>query len=124
MGDSTTSNSQSSSTYIDTEPSHLAYLMSQIGKFEFDTRRGQYPRPAVRPQRPRPAHAFSPSQKQSFEYLKSYIHDLPEGFTAAELKTAFRKAALILHPDLGGNTEQFLDLKTHYEVLKAIHSNL
>lgn len=120
MGYQEAAPAQNPHQYIDTDPSHLAYLMSQIGKFEFETRRGQYPRPPIRPQRPRPAHTFSESQKQSFEFLKSYIHDLSEGFTASELKTAFRKAAIQLHPDQGGSTEIFMDLKTHYQVLTEI----
>ncbi|KYG62481.1 hypothetical protein AZI86_16750 [Bdellovibrio bacteriovorus] len=122
MGQQEAAPAQNPSTYIDTDPSHLAFLMSQIGKFEFETRRGHYPRPAIRPQRPRPAHAFSESQKQSFEFLKSYIHDLSEGFTGAELKTAFRKAAIRLHPDHGGSTQTFMDLKTHYQILTEIVS--
>lgn len=120
MGQQEAAPAQNPSTYIDTDPSHLAFLMSQIGKFEFETRRGQYPRPAIRPQRPRPAHALSPSQKQSFEFLKTYIHDLSEGFTGAELKKAFRQTAMILHPDQGGSPEQFMELKAHYETLQEV----
>ncbi len=120
MGQTQDSSAQNSSIYIDSDPAHLAYLMSQVGKFEFRNTRSQYPKPAVRPQRPRPAHNLTASQKLSFEFLKTYVHDLSEGFTATELKKAFRQTAIILHPDRGGSAELFIELKAHYEELKAV----
>ncbi|MBO9667832.1 MAG: J domain-containing protein [Bdellovibrio sp.] len=106
------------SSVMDSDPSNLAYLMGQIGRVEFQNPRGQYPRSQVRPQRK--PHALTPVQKQSFEFLKSYIHGLSEGFTESELKTAFRQAALILHPDQGGHTQHFMELRAHFAVLKEV----
>lgn len=100
------------------EPANLAYLMGQMGRFEFQKPRGQYAAPKVRPQRK--PHSFSSSQRQSFEFLKTWIHDLSEGYNESELKKAFRQAAMILHPDQGGNTQQFMELKGHFEVLKTV----
>lgn len=106
------------SSEINSDPSHLAYLMGHIGRFEFQSPRGQYSPPKVRPQRK--PHTFMPHQRQSFEFLKTWIHDFSEAYTEAELKKAFRQAALILHPDQGGNPQQFMELKTHIEILKEV----
>ncbi|MEK2687733.1 DnaJ domain-containing protein [Bdellovibrio sp. GT3] len=117
MGQETASQGNYSSV-MDSDPLHLAYLLGQINKVESQAPRGQYPRPAVRPQRK--PHAFSPVQRQSYEFLKCWVHGLSEGFTETELRKAYRQAALILHPDQGGNTEQFLNLKEHYEILRSL----
>lgn len=107
-----------SSSEVNSDPSHLAWLMGQVGRFEFQTPRGQYPAPKVRPQRK--PHTLSPVQRQAFEFLKTWIHDLSEGYTEAELKKAFRQAAMILHPDQGGNTQQFMELKGHIDTLREV----
>lgn len=41
-------------------------------------------------------------------------------FTDSELKTAFRKASSIHHPDRGGSTEKMQDVNSAYELLKKI----
>lgn len=117
MGETPT-NQANYSSVMDSDPIHLAYLLGKVGRTEVQTPRGQYPRPAVRPQRK--PHNFSALQRQSYEFMKSFIHALPEGFTETELRKAFRQAALILHPDQGGSTEQFMLLKKHYEVLGTV----
>jgi hypothetical protein len=99
------------------DPSHLAYLMGQVGRVSFASSR-QYPRPATRPQRK--PHTLTPAQAQAFAALQSWIFDLSPAFTEGELKKAFRQAAHILHPDHGGQAEQFMELKSHYETLKAV----
>ncbi|WP_413586972.1 J domain-containing protein [Bdellovibrio sp. HCB274] len=116
MGQESTSQGNYSSV-MDSDPIHMAYLLGHVNKVEFQGPRGQYPRPAVRPQR---KHTFTPAQRQSFEFLKCWVHGLSEGFTETELRKAFRQAALILHPDQGGNAEQFLTLKAHFEVLRTV----
>lgn len=101
-----------------TDPAHMAYLMGQLGRFEFRGTKANYPAPKIKPVRR--AHNFSPEQKISFDFLKKIHQDLPEGFTAHELKKAFRKAALILHPDRGGTPEQFIALQTHNQTLSSL----
>lgn len=118
MGENSSSTSSQAADSALNDPAHLAFLLGKIGKTEFQTARGHYPAPKVRPQRK--PHNFTSAQSQAYEFIKSWIHDLSEGFTAAELKRAFRRAAIILHPDHGGNTQQFLELKAHYETLKTI----
>ncbi|WP_295904410.1 J domain-containing protein [uncultured Bdellovibrio sp.] len=118
MSETSSSSQGNSSANLHADPLHLAYLLGQINRLEFQTPRGQYPAPKVRPQRK--PHALSASQRLSYEFLKTWIHDLSEGFTASELKKAFRQTAMILHPDQGGNVQQFLELKDHYENLRSL----
>ncbi|WII71443.1 J domain-containing protein [Bdellovibrio sp. 22V] len=120
MGQNTASSLGNEASHLNSDPAHLAYLLGQIGRVELQTPRGHYPAPKVRPQRK--PHSFSPSQRQAYEFMKSWIHDLSEGFTATELKKAFRQAALILHPDHGGNAQDFVNLKHQYEVLQSVVS--
>lgn len=108
------------SSFTSADPSHLAFLLGTIHRKEFSSARGHYPPPVVRPQR-RP-HDFSPAQRQAYEFLKTWNSSLPEGFTAGELKKAFRHTALILHPDKGGSPQQFVELKSHYETLRPLVS--
>ncbi|WP_413560689.1 DnaJ domain-containing protein [Bdellovibrio sp. HCB209] len=117
MGETSSAQANYSSV-MDSDPIHLAYLLGKVNRTEVQTPRGQYPRPAVRPQRK--PHNFTALQRQSFEFFKCWIHGLSEGFTETELRKAFRQAALILHPDQGGSPQQFMDLKEHYEVLGTI----
>ncbi|MBL7546068.1 MAG: DnaJ domain-containing protein [Bdellovibrionaceae bacterium] len=56
--------------------------------------------------------------------MSYFIHEnmfLLEDFTLEELKKAYRKLALIKHPDRQhGSAVQFLELKKHYEILCAL----
>ncbi|MBV2169605.1 MAG: J domain-containing protein [Bdellovibrio sp.] len=121
MGSQTSSSEGKSAFTVNEDPAHLAYLLGQISRLEVHSPRGHYPPPKVRPQRK--AHNFTSAQRLSYEFLKSWIHDLSEGYTGSELKKAFRQAAMILHPDHGGSAQQFLELKEHYETLQGIFSN-
>ena len=103
---------------IKSDPAHMAFLIGQIGRFDIRATKNNYPRPMARPQRK--AHVLSASEALSFEYLKVHNLDLSPAFTEAELKKAFRHSAFILHPDQGGSTEQFVELKAHYENLKPV----
>ncbi|KHD87660.1 MAG: hypothetical protein OM95_13230 [Bdellovibrio sp. ArHS] len=118
MGENSNFSPENQVSSLNSDPAHLAFLLGQINRLEFQTRRGHYPQQKVRPQRK--AHSFTPTQKLAYEFLKTWAHDLHEGFTATELKKAFRQAALALHPDHGGNTQQFLELKAHFQTLRAL----
>ena len=48
----------------------------------------------------------------------SKVLGLPEKFTIAELKLAYRQAALKAHPDCGGTAEAFIDIDRAYDSLK------
>jgi hypothetical protein len=108
----------SSGLLLDSDPAHLAFLMSQISKVQTSAPKGKYPAPAVRPQRK--AHTLNAAQTQAFNFFSIYTHDFSPGFTEGELRKAFRKSALALHPDHGGNTQQFIELKEHYQTLQSV----
>ena len=113
--------STASESYNQVDPAHMAYLIGQLEVFKMRGKKQHYPAPKERPQRK--PHSFSPLQKQAFTFIKGWIHDLPEGFTANELKRAYRQAALLLHPDRGGSAHDFIELKTQYENLKTVFTN-
>jgi len=112
------STNSSASTMLDSDPAHLAFLMSQVSRVQTSAPKGKYPAPVVRPQRK--AHTLNAAQTQAFNFFTIYIHDFSPGFTEAELRKSFRKLALILHPDHGGQAEQFMDLKDHYATLQGV----
>lgn len=118
------SSENTSSTNLD--PANLAYLMGQIGRFDFQKSGKQYAKspakPQVKPQRK--PHNFTASERLSFEFLKTWVADFSEGYTDSELKKAFRQAALALHPDHGGHAAQFIELKEHYAVLQKVAASL
>ncbi|MNL71557.1 DnaJ domain protein [compost metagenome] len=92
--------------------------MSQVSRVQTSTPKGKYPAPTVRPQRK--AHTLNAAQTQAFNFFSIYNHDFSPGFTNAELRKAFRKSALALHPDHGGNAQQFMELKEHYATLQGV----
>lgn len=118
MGEQPNFSSVNESTLLSNDPLHLAFLMGTIARKASPSPRGHYPAPKVRPQR-RP-HTFTSQQQLSFEFLKSYCFDLSEGFTKEELKKAFRQTAMSLHPDHGGSTELFIQLKVHFRNLQSV----
>jgi hypothetical protein len=100
------------------DPIHMAFLLGNVQKRMTQCSRGSYPQSIVRPQRK--PHVLTATQRHSYEFLKSWVRDLSEGFSSVELKKAFRRAAKILHPDSGGNAILFMDLKAHYECLRSV----
>ena len=52
-------------------------------------------------------------------YLR--LLELSFPFTKQELKSAYRKKALMTHPDSGGTAEAFREVNTAYQVLSQIH---
>lgn len=96
------------------EPAHLSYLMGRIQKTDLLLARHKYPHiPKVRP-----PHKLSISQTMAFDFFKTLVTDLSDAFTAHELRRAFRKAALKIHPDHGGSSSDFIALKSHYTTLQ------
>ena len=71
----------------------------------------------------RPAHALDAEQAKAFENLKTWALQLNENFDRQELKSAYRSAVLKTHPDRGGNSESFQDVKKSYQILEALVKN-
>ena len=53
------------------------------------------------------------TQKQALEVL-----NLEGGESPAELKTAYRKEAMVQHPDKGGTNDKFVIVKSAYDYLR------
>jgi hypothetical protein len=73
---------------------------------------------------PRPkgvAHKLNEKQTASMSYFINEKQFLLEDFTQDELKKAYRKLALLKHPDrTNGSATSFLELKKHFEVLSTV----
>lgn len=66
-------------------------------------------------------------QKASLDYLNERLvlsQQLVGQFTNSQLKTAFRRLAKSSHPDMGGTSESFRELITHFKVLSLFLSSL
>ena len=71
----------------------------------------------------RAAHVFNTEQKQALEQLQTWVPDLKNNFSKAELRSQYRKALLKTHPDQGGSSENFWAAKKSYELLKSLVTN-
>lgn len=80
----------------------------------------KYPKPPPPKAAPRKSHLFSEQQLQAFEMLITYSPALRNNFNLHELKSAYRSAVLKTHPDQGGNSETFQDVKKSYQILMGL----
>ena len=86
----------------------------------------KYPKPPAPKAKPIPlrkSHILSEAQLQAFQVLKSYTQALRDNFNLHELKSAYRTAVLKTHPDQGGNSETFQDVKKSYQILLGLVKN-
>ncbi len=74
----------------------------------------------VNPVRPRIPHVMTLEQKLAFENLSIWSKTLSRAFASFELKSSYRQALLKTHPDQGGSTESFLQVKKSYEILSSL----
>lgn len=105
-------------------PSAMAWLMGQIEKHEEDpvlNLRSGHRAYGVRP-KPRRPHRLDARQTEAYVFLKTHATELPPGFTLRELKSAYRQAALRLHPDQGGDAALFRELHAAVTCLQAVLS--
>lgn len=99
-------------------PSGMAWLMGRVPSAAPSTIRARSVYGVKT--KPRPAHRFDATQTESFLFLKTRVPELENNFSPRELKSAYRRAALILHPDQGGTNETFRDLHRHFENLRRL----
>ncbi len=78
---------------------------------------------------PRSARLLTPSQQQAFDGLNALGGCLPAGFTAGELRAAYRQLAVRLHPDRhqqrgdsdhAGLARDFATAAGHYQTLLVL----
>ena len=68
----------------------------------------------------RKAHNMNEQQLEAYAVLKHFAAQLPENFDLTELKTAYRRSVLKAHPDQGGTSETFQNVKKSYQILTAL----
>lgn len=108
------------------DPAHLAYLLGNLQVSYW-----RPPSARIYPAGPRPLprpHALSPGQQSAFDFFTQQLllvegMALSPAFSRRELKRAFRRLALRLHPDTNkGTPGPFIELKMHYESLLYLFS--
>lgn len=81
-----------------------------------------------RPRPARPARPLTSRQRQAFDAFNGLGGELTPDFTAAELRSAYRRLALTYHPDRHGDRSEFeqarltrvlADLNAHHRELMA-----
>lgn len=65
-------------------------------------------------------HIMNLAQTLAFENLSLLAPQLSAGFTRIELKSSYRIALLKTHPDQGGSSESFFQVKKSYEILCSL----
>ena len=72
----------------------------------------------------RASHIFNSIQQSAFMALQMWAPLLLDNFSQAELKRAYRIAVLKTHPDHGGSSESFQEVKNNYQILEALVKNV
>lgn len=121
----------SQSKEIDTDPAHLAYLMSQVNMLKTANSPREtsntsfktgYPQPAPRPVKP---HSLTPLQARAHRFFASHGLELSPAFSAKELKKGFWTLAKKLHPDCSkGSSGPFIELKSAYRELQTLFKSV
>lgn len=106
------------------DPAHLAFLLGKIEVRRFRPAPKPAPIKASRPKPQRPAgppHVLNERQKAAAAWFSEQGEVLRPDFNAHELKSAFRRLALRLHPDVvGGSDSQFIALRHEHAALKSL----
>lgn len=72
-------------------------------------------------ERPLPPHKLNVFQMSAVRFFLDHGVSLSPRFSKKELKAAFRKLALRLHPDQGGAAQSFMELKSCFELLTDLN---
>lgn len=71
----------------------------------------------------RPNHKLNELQIAALDVLKFHTPHIKDNFNLHELKSAYRLSVLKTHPDQGGNSESFQEVKKSYQILLALVKN-
>jgi phosphoglucomutase len=75
---------------------------------------------SMEPSSQRPPHSMSDEQLKAYSLIKQFVAQLPDNFDLTQLKTAYRRSVLQAHPDHGGTSETFQNVKKSYQILTAL----
>ena len=104
------------------DPHGMAQILAQTETHTF-TKANRYNPYKFKSQRvapQRPSHNMTEEQLLAYACLKQFAVQLSDNFNLTELKTAFRRSALKAHPDHGGTSETFQNVKKSYQILTAL----
>lgn len=105
------------------DPFGMSQIMSEINlapSYKVNIQK-VYPKPKVAVIRP--SHLLNELQTTAINVLKSYCPHIKDNFNLHELKSAYRHSALKTHPDQGGCSETFQEVKKSYQILLALVKN-
>lgn len=71
----------------------------------------------------RARHHLNEVQISALTVLMTYSPHIKDNFNLHELKSAYRLSVLKTHPDQGGNSETFQEVKKSYQILLALVKN-
>ncbi len=80
----------------------------------------KYPKPSTSMSIHKKSHLLNEVQQHAFHSLAFHARSLRDNFNLHELKSAYRTAVLKTHPDQGGNSETFQDVKKSYQILLGL----
>ncbi|MGZ3690176.1 MAG: J domain-containing protein [Pseudobdellovibrio sp.] len=100
----------------------MAQILAQTNTYipQFKSLRQAYGLPKPQPVVERPAHLFSATQQAAYDYLKAFVPQFACNFDQKQLKSSYRLAVLKTHPDKGGTSESFQEVKKSYQILEAL----
>lgn len=104
------------------DPHGMAQILAQTETHSFAraNRHNPYKFKTQRPLSARLSHNMTDEQQMAYLSLKQFVPQLSDNFNFTELKTAYRRSALKAHPDHGGTSETFQNVKKSYQILTAL----
>lgn len=104
------------------DPHGMAQILAQTATHSFTkaNRHNPYKFKTPRPLIVRSSHNLTEEQQMAYACLQQFVPQLSDNFNLTELKTAYRRSALKAHPDHGGTSETFQNVKKSYQILTAL----